>query len=55
MYYPRILDEQLLFYLDTFGAVLLRGPKWCGKTTTASKFAASEIRMQDPEKSKDYI
>lgn len=54
-YIPRIIDDELEFYLDTFGAVLLRGPKWCGKTTTASNIAASIIKMQDPKKSKDYI
>lgn len=51
----RIIDDELEFYLDTFGAVLLRGPKWCGKTTTASNIAASIIKMQDPKRSKDYI
>ncbi|WII07293.1 DUF4143 domain-containing protein [Methanomassiliicoccales archaeon LGM-RCC1] len=54
-YMPRIIDNELEFYLDSFGAVLLRGPKWCGKTTTASNIAASTIKMQDPKKSKDYI
>ena len=54
-YIPRIIDDELEFYLDTFGAVLLRGPKWCGKTTTASNIAASIIKMQDPKKSKDYL
>ena len=54
-YIPRIIDSELEFYLDTFGAVLLRGPKWCGKTTTASNIAASVIKMQDPKKSRDYI
>ena len=34
-YLHRVVDDALDFYLDTFGAVLLRGPKWCGKTTTA--------------------
>lgn len=49
------MDAQLEFYLETFGAVLLRGPKWCGKTTTAKKHANSFIEMQDPEKSADYL
>ena len=35
-------------YLKTFGAVLVEGPKWCGKTTTASRQAASELRIADP-------
>ena len=54
-YIPRVIDNELEFYIDTFGAVLLRGPKWCGKTTTAQNIAASVIKMQDPSRSKDYI
>ena len=54
-YIPRIIDEELEFYIDTFGAVLLRGPKWCGKTTTAMNSAVSYIKMQDTKKSKEYI
>ena len=30
------------------GAVLLEGPKWCGKTTTALRFSKSSLKMQDP-------
>ena len=33
---PRLIDETLTKYFDTFGAVLIKGPKWCGKTTTVS-------------------
>lgn len=54
-YIPRIIDEELRFYLDTFAAVLLRGPKWCGKTTSAENCVASSIKMQDPKQSKDYV
>ena len=35
--------------LDAFGAVLVEGPKWCGKTTTASRQAKSIIKMQDAD------
>jgi hypothetical protein len=31
-YKNRIIDKSLDTYLDTFGAVLIEGPKWCGKT-----------------------
>ena len=34
-YLKRVFDAQLSDYLDAFGAVLIEGPKWCGKTTTA--------------------
>ena len=47
-YYPRIIDELLKKKLRTSGAVLLKGPKWCGKSTSASRIAKSIIFMQDP-------
>lgn len=54
-YIKRIVDSRLTFFLETFGAVLLRGPKWCGKTTTAEQHAKSTIKMQDKKKSRDYV
>ena len=42
-------DNQLLDNLDAFGAVVLEGPKGCGKTTTAQQVAASVIKLQDPD------
>lgn len=54
-YLPRFIDKTLDFYLETFGAVLLEGPKWCGKTTTASIHAKSILKMQDPDQSKNYM
>lgn len=41
--------------LDAFGAVLLEGPKWCGKTTTASQQAKSIIKMQDTDNAAEYL
>ena len=38
-YYKRTADALLQDLLDAFGAVLIEGPKWCGKTTTASQLA----------------
>ena len=35
-YKPRIADKRLDFYLSTFGAVCVEGPKWCGKTWTCT-------------------
>ena len=48
-YRPRIADELLRDYLEAHGAVLVEGPKWCGKTTTAARQAGSVLYMQDPE------
>ena len=47
-YKPRISDEILANKLRGTGAVLIEGPKWCGKTTTAEQQAKSVIYMDDP-------
>ena len=48
-YLPRIVDNELKYRLESIGAVLIEGPKWCGKTTTAEQIAGSVLRMQDPD------
>ena len=48
-YKKRIIDDVLEFRLATFGAVLVVGPKWCGKTTTCEQKAKSVLRLQDPD------
>lgn len=53
-YLPRIADNQLEERLEAFGAVLIEGPKWCGKTTTAEQISKSIIRMQDPDMWEEY-
>lgn len=42
-YISRIIDDVIDEYLSESGAILLRGPKWCGKSTTAIKHAKSFI------------
>jgi len=39
-YRPRVVDALLKRKLEGKGAVLIKGPKWCGKTTTAEQVAA---------------
>lgn len=41
--------------LEAFGAVLIEGPKWTGKTTTAEQQAKSVIKLQDPDKRDEYL
>lgn len=48
-YRPRIADRMLSRRLMGVGAVLIQGPKWCGKTTTAEQQAKSVVYMDDPE------
>ena len=47
-YKPRIADQMLATRLRRKGAVLIEGPKWCGKTTTAEQQANSILYMADP-------
>lgn len=47
-YKPRIADSILSNKLKGMGAVLIEGPKWCGKTTTAEQQANSIIYMDNP-------
>lgn len=48
-YKYRIMDSLLEKKLQAKGAVLIEGPKWCGKTTTAEEIAASKIMLAKPD------
>ncbi len=50
IYRNRIADAILKRKLEGKGAVLIEGPKWCGKTTTAEQIASSVLYMDDPER-----
>jgi len=54
-YIKRISDEKLNLLLQAKGAVLIEGPKWCGKTRSAEEIAKSVLYMQDPDTSKVNI
>lgn len=54
-YKARIADELLKRRLQGKGAVLIEGPKWCGKTTTAEQVAGSVLYMADPEKEQQNL
>lgn len=54
-YLKRVADKMLKERLEAFGAVLIEGSKWIGKTTTAEQQAKSVIKMQDPDLAEDYI
>ena len=49
-YKARVVDSILVDKLDAKGAVVIEGPKWCGKTTTAMQVAKSIIRMDEPSR-----
>ena len=54
-YLSRVCDKLLQEKLYRTGAVLIVGPKWCGKTATASEAAQSVIYMQDPDRGRSYL
>lgn len=43
------MDEMLERKLQAKGAVLIEGPKWCGKTTTAEEIASSKVLLARPD------
>jgi len=54
-YMSRLVDELLINKLKGKGAVLIQGPKWCGKTTTAEQVSNSIIYMDEPERKEQNI
>ena len=48
-YRKRIIDDLLELNMEAFGATWIRGPKGCGKTTTAKQKAKSVVEFQDEE------
>jgi len=54
-YRPRIVDDELNLNMRTFGAVQIKGPKGCGKTTTAKQFAKTVIEFQDEDLRDRYL
>lgn len=54
-YKKRIADDILIRKLEGKGAVLIEGPKWCGKTTTAKQHASSILYMDEPENRRQNI
>lgn len=48
-YKKRVADNILASKLEAVGAVLIEGPKYCGKTTLAKQQAGSVLEMADPE------
>ena len=53
-YYQRVSDKVLQDHLESKGAVLIEGAKWCGKTTSAKHIAKSFIEMDRPDMTDQY-
>ena len=54
-YRNRVVDSILQEKLEGKGAVLIEGPKWCGKTTTAEQIAKSVLYMDDPQSKEQNV
>ena len=54
-YKKRIADELIKKKLKGKGAVLVEGPKWCGKTTTSEMLSKSVLYMSKPDSLKQNI
>lgn len=53
-YLKRVLDDIIEKKMQSIGAILIEGPKWCGKSTTAKRHAKSIIEFQDVDKKSNY-
>ena len=54
-YIPRISDKLFESLLESTGAVLVEGAKWCGKTQSSLQIAKSSIYLQDPDEGPGYL
>ncbi len=53
-YYPRLIESKIALNLRAIGALLIEGPKWSGKSTTAGRFAKTIVQLQNPIVFKRY-
>lgn len=54
-YRPRVADKELAERMEFAGAVLIEGPKSCGKTATAQRRASTIFRMDTDESARDLV
>lgn len=54
-YIPRVFDDVLAFALRTKAAVIVEGPKWCGKSTTAKRHAKTIVDLMVPQTRQQYV
>lgn len=47
-YLPRLIENVIQREMAAVGCVAIEGPKWCGKSTTAERFAKTVVKLQDP-------
>ena len=49
MYYPRLVEKEIELKLKTSGAVVVAGPKFCGKTTTCMLYQKSFVKLNNKQ------
>ncbi|MDR1697898.1 MAG: DUF4143 domain-containing protein [Erysipelotrichaceae bacterium] len=54
IYLERLIEKTISEGMQTMGCVVIEGAKWCGKSTTAERFAKTIVKLQDPAKFKQY-
>lgn len=54
MYLPRLIENVITESMKTNGCVVIEGAKWCGKSTTAERFANSVVKLQKPATFRQY-
>lgn len=54
-YINRIIDDEIERKLQVTGGVVIKGPKWCGKTTSAKQIAKSVLDLQSIETKERYL
>jgi predicted AAA+ superfamily ATPase len=54
-YINRVTDGEVLKKLETLGGLIIVGPKWCGKTSTAEQFAKSAVYLDDEEDGENNV
>lgn len=54
IYLTRSIEQVISTSMLTNGCVVIEGPKWCGKSTTAERFAKTAVRLQKPATFKQY-
>ncbi len=54
-YLPRLFDSTVEFTLKSKGALVIVGPKWCGKSTTAKRYAQTVIDLMPLESRHEFI
>ena len=54
-YLRRVADSMIAERLLYAGAILVEGPKWCGKTTTCEQHAKSVVYISDPARREYYL